>query len=223
MSLNLVKANCLRLLLVAWLLNFGVALSADLVETQAELDAILTDQARQEDFEGLSVAGGSSVVAPNPLNSMTASPSWGIVPGATYSSPTWLRLYASSLFGDDSNVLAGGNELHVEFAQPQRAIGFYNKNITGGGFDYNITISFYRGNLLLDSFDYVLPSTGEEFRGWEDAMGITSLTVQSSNSWAIIDNIQWGISVATVPEPVAIFPVLILGGWCIKRRKYRNT
>lgn len=108
-------------LLVACM-GFAVAVPAtpvhaDLVTSQAVLDGILGDQVQTEDFEGFSLHGGTFQDAPNPLNSSTAPAYMGIQPGVTYSSPRWLRFYATTLLGDDSIVLAGDYHIDVDFHQ----------------------------------------------------------------------------------------------------------
>lgn len=195
---------------------FRTPAQADLLTSQTDLDGILGDQVQIEDFEGFSLHGGTFQDAPNPLNSSTAPAYMGIQPGVTYSSPRWLRFYATTLLGDDSIVLAGDDHIDVEFHQTQLAVGLYTKNITGN-LDYQNTISFYRGDQLLGSVDYVLPSGGWTFYGWRDPLGVDRISVNSSNAWAIVDNIEWGIA---VPEPsMGVLLLMVLAGVSSVRRR----
>lgn len=195
---------CLIAILAASGLAGDVASTA-LLSSQDILDAILTDQVELEDFEGFSLVGGGSLGSPNPFSSSTADSHWKIASGVTYRSPTSLTFYASSLFADDSNVLSGGPTIEFEFDEPQRAIGFYKKNITCGGTDYHNTISFFRGPLLVGEVSYVLPPTEARFWGWKNAVGITSMQVASADYWGIIDNIQWGIPANLQPPDLALW------------------
>lgn len=106
------------------------------------------------------------------------------------------------------------------------AVGLYTKNITGN-LDYQNTISFYRSDQLLGSVDYVLPSGGWTFYGWRDPLGVDRISVNSSNAWAIVDTIEWGIA---VPEPsMGVLLLMVLAGVssralgggviCARRRK----
>ena len=196
---------------------FGSAARADLLTSQAVLDGILGDQVQIEDFEGFSLHGGTFQDAPNPLNASTAPAYMGIQPGVTYGSPRWLRFYATTLLGDDSIVLAGDYHIDVDFHQRQLAVGLYTKNITGN-LDYQNTISFYRDGQLLGSADYVLPSGAWTFYGWRDPLGVDRISVNSSNAWAIVDNIEWGIA---VPEPSMGMVLAIVAAWALNDRRRR--
>jgi hypothetical protein len=171
---------------------------AEVINSYQDLEAILGDELMREDFEGLSLHGGTSIVVPNPLNSSTAPPAWGILPGLTYSSPDELALYAGQLLGDDSNILAARgnaalNILSIRFDNPQLAVGFYLANITGN-LGYDETITFRRDGTALDTVSLTLPSSSELFMGRRFAAGITSIDVVS-DAWALADNITWGTSV----------------------------
>ena len=170
------------------------------ISTVGELESILGDQLLLEEFEGFSLAGGTSTSAPNPLDAST-QPAWGLLPGVTYSSQHDLRVYTGQLLGDDSNILAGvgssTNDVTATFDEPQFAVGFYLVNITGN-LAYTETITFLHGTTVLGEVDLVLPSASEQFLGWQDASGITSVRVTSS-AFAMFDNIMWGVPVDGPP------------------------
>ena len=170
------------------------------IPTVGELEAILDDQILLEEFESFSLAGGTSTPAPNPLDAST-QPQWGLLPGVTYSSQHNLGVYTGQLLGDDSNILAGvgssTNDVTASFDTAQLAIGFYLVNITGN-VAYNETITFLHGTTVLGSVQLVLPSASEQFLGWQDASGITSVRV-TSNYFAMIDNVMWGVPVIGPP------------------------
>ena len=209
------RSNLIGLGVLVCLWASAGSLVADLITNPAQLDAILGDQVQLEDFEGFSIAGGTYQSVPNPLNSNTAPGYMGILPGVTYHSPEWLRLYASSLLGDSSNVLAGGAQIDIVFDRPQLAVGMYIKNITGN-LDYNDTITFYRGSLALGSVADTVSSGGETFYGWQDPLGIDRVVVQS-DVWAIVDNVEFGV---VVPEPAAGWcGVVVAGLICARRRR----
>lgn len=65
-----------------------------------DLERILGDRGVFEDFEGVSLPGGTLANAPNPQDS-DAAPAWNLEPGVVYGSPDTLTLYASW-----TNVLA---------------------------------------------------------------------------------------------------------------------
>jgi hypothetical protein len=176
------------------------ALRAEVIDSYAALEVFLDDQLLMEDFEGISIHGGTSIVAPNPLTSSTA-PTWGILPGVVYSSPDELALYGGQLLGDDSNILTArgnalANTLNITFDNPQLAIGFYLVNITGN-FDYHETINFLSDAVVLESLSLTLPSASELFMGRRFAAGITAVQVVS-DAFALADNVTWGIAVPGV-------------------------
>ena len=184
----------------------GSAALAGEIPSYAQLESILGDQLLQEDFEGFSLAGGTSIPAPNPLDS-TTKPEWNLEPGVTYSSTYSLVVYAGQLLGDDSNILAGvggnPNDVTIEFVAPQLAVGLYLVNITGN-LDYQETVTFSRGSIEVGSLELTLPSASEHFVGWQDFLGITTIRV-TSDSFALVDNVTWGVGVngtpAALPAP----------------------
>lgn len=177
---------------------------AQRIDTRAQLDAILGDQQLLEDFEGFSLAGGTSLSAPNPLNALTQPAGWGILAGPTYSSPAWLRFYTTFMYGDDSNVLAGSNDLTITFDQPQAAVGLDIVSITGN-LTYHDVVTFFHGSTELGSIARDIPPGGELFVGWQNqSAGITSVHVvqTGSSGWSIVDNIAWGVDVSTCAADV---------------------
>lgn len=172
---------------------------AQQIDTRPQLDAILGDQLLLEDFEGFSLAGGTYVTAPNPLDAFTQPAGWGILAGPTYSSPAWLRFYTTLMYGDDSNVLAGSNDLLITFDEPQRAVGLDIVSITGN-LTYHDVVTFYHGATELGSITRDIPPGGELFVGWQNqSAGITSVHIvqTGSSGWSIVDNVEWGIGVQT--------------------------
>ncbi|MEP6811250.1 MAG: PEP-CTERM sorting domain-containing protein [Chthoniobacterales bacterium] len=173
-------------------LIFSSPARAQAIATRAQLDTILSDQMQLEDFEGVSLAGGSSLQAPNPLNSMT-QPNWGLLSGITYSSPGSLTLYSSS-----SNILQGTTSLTITFNQPQLAMGLSIIDQTGN-LTYHDVVSFYNGNSLLGSLPFDLAPASMAFAGWQaPGVGITRVVI-TSDQQAVIDDVEWGRAV--VPEP----------------------
>ncbi len=198
----------------------AAAAQAGPLNSFAELQAILGDQMVFEEFEGLSLPGGTSQDAPNPLNATTA-PTWNLQSGATYGASQTLTLYNSA-----TNVLAARqdsplNEWTMTFDQPQLATGFDLVNFTAN-LDYNETVTFFRGGVSLGGLSLTLLRGSRQFVGWQDPSGITSVSV-TSDAFAIVDDIAWGVS-AAVPEPS---PALLCGsallvlllGWRVTRTR----
>jgi len=175
------------------------------IATVAQIDAILGDQVTLEDFEGVSISGGGTVSAPNPLNASTQPPTWGILPGISYQAAGSLALHAGFLDGDSSNILQGGTLLTLTFDQPQRAAGFRVIDSTGN-IPYHDTITFFHNAQVLGTLEFDLPPATDTFAGWEDgALGVTSITIASIGTGfsglPTIDNVEWGI-VVTPPACV---------------------
>ncbi len=189
----------------------GVA-GAGPVTSAAQLESILGDRALLEDFEGVSIFGGGTLVCPNPLNSTTQPQGWGILPGVSYAATEGgnLAMHAGYLHGDSSNLLQGSTNIVVTFNQPQAAIGFDLVDGTGN-VPYHDTVVFYRGTTVLGTLQFDLTAPGDAFAGWQDAVGITSARVTSVgvgfSGLASIDNVEWGIGICTPqvqpPHPFA--------------------
>ncbi len=189
----------MRAAIVFVLMAASAAAQSGLIQNAAQLEATLGDKLQLEDFEGLSLAGGTSTPAPNPLNAGT-KPSWHLLSGVSYDSTHNLGMYTGQLLGDDSNILAGvgssTNDVTITFDAPQLAVGFYLVDITGN-LAYHETITFLRGATVVGTTSLVLPSASEHFIGWQDASGITSARV-TSDAFAMVDNVMWGVAVAPV-------------------------
>jgi hypothetical protein len=171
------------------------------VLTRPQLEIILDDQILLEDFEGVSVHGGTSLIAPNPLLAASA-PTWGLETGVSYFAPSPpLYLYGGYLHGDDSVLLQASGSIEITFGVPQRAVGFDLANGTG-----NLTmgedIAFYHRGSLIATVSVSIPPAGDAFVAWEHAAaGITSVTITGTtfvpgvNGPVKVDNVAWGAPV----------------------------
>ncbi|MCP3980289.1 MAG: hypothetical protein GY716_13375 [bacterium] len=167
----------------------GAAAQAGQVLSFAELEAVLTDQLIVEDFEGLSLHGGSTYPAPNPLHDGNVG--WGMEPGVTYAADDTLRYRNPS---DDIVLEATGpapNEMTLTFDEPQSAVGF---SLGAGG--QSATVVFYSDATVLASID-----TPAAFVGWHAFAGITSVSI-GADATITIDDLGWGAhEVGTIPLP----------------------
>ncbi|MCP3995542.1 MAG: hypothetical protein GY722_10815 [bacterium] len=161
------------------------------VASFSELESILTDQLIVEDFEGLSLHDGGSYPVPNPLD--PGNVSWGMEPGVTYASDEGLRLRNLQ---DDVRLEATGsapNEMTLTFAEPQSAVGF-----SLGSFGQPATVTFYSDAMVLSSID---TSGSNQFVGWHEFFGITSVTI-GANETIQINDVGWGAhETDTIPLP----------------------
>lgn len=180
--------------------------AAQQVLTRATLELLLADRIVSEDFEGVSVHGGSGVELPNPLNNDTVPAWWngGIQDGVTYSTDGTLRLFGGFSNGDDDNFFHSTSDLLIVFDQPQAAVGFYN---AGSSSQQNRTdtITFLNGTDAIASLE-VQFANGGGFIGWQHAAGITSVLIEfphTQNSIAVIDDLTWGFEIAPCPADIA--------------------
>lgn len=170
--------------------------AAQQVATWGDLTDLLGDTVQEENFEGLSVHGGTSVVVPNPFNSGTTPVNWGVQPGVSYSSPGVLSIYGGFSGGDDNNFFRSSDVLLIEFDQAQAAVGINNFSVPG------TTVTFSHGPDELGSVE----SDGSGFVGWQDALrGVTlvRVTPPGGSSLAVIDDVTWGFVVPPCPADVA--------------------
>ena len=180
--------------------------TAQQVTTRAALEVLLDDRIVCENFEGVSVHGGSGLDLPNPLNDETVPAWWngGIQDGVTYSTDGTLRLYGGFSLGDDDNFLHSTSDLLITFDQPQAVVGFYNagSSVQQSRID---TITFFNGTDEVGSLE-VQFVTGGGFIGWQHASGITAVLIDfpaGGNAIAVIDDLCWGFDVSPCPADIA--------------------
>lgn len=173
---------------------------ADVVATRAELDALLADTEEYlEDFEEVSVHGGTTLPLPNPFNNVTGAPLWsGLLPGVTYSSAGSMVMYGGFLWGDDSNILQGISDVLIEFDAPQVAVGFDLDGVANAS--YHQLITYYHGTTVIGTREFDMAPAATLFIGWQDPVGITSVHVETTATGftgrAEIDNVAWGLDAA---------------------------
>lgn len=186
--------KCTAVLTVAAISSLA---QADVIATRAELNALLAGTEEYlEDFEELSVHGGTSVSLPNPFNNITGAPTWsGLLPGVTYSSAGSMVMYGGFLYGDDSNILQGVSDVTITFEQAQVAVGFDLDGVANATYHQIITYYHNASVIGVRAFDQAPSAT--LFIGWQDALGITSVHVETSATGfagrAEIDNVAWGL------------------------------
>lgn len=179
---------------------------AQQIATEAQLAALLGDSQLIEDFEGVSLSGGTGVSAPNPLNAATAPPTWGLLSDPTYSSLGLLSLHTGFLHGDDSNLLEGTDGITVEFDAPQVAVGFDVVNPTGN-VTRTVTVEVFYEAVRLGSATINLSAASDAFFGWQAAtLGITRVEITSvasiTSGFIAADNFEWGLVASPCPADV---------------------
>ncbi len=191
---------------VAWGMAMAVVISvggtvsvhAEEVTSVTQLEGLVgEDRLLVEDFEGISVHGGTGVTVANPLNAETGGPQLGLEPGVTFSSVQSLRLYSTILNGDDSVMLQGaGGDMTIDFDAPQAAVGFYLDGVANA--QYGQVITFYHGTTVLETMAFTMEPRETRYLGWHSPqLGITSLHLQTTSSFpgfAEIDELAWGLA-----------------------------
>ena len=183
---------------------------AQQIGSRAQLEILLDDTIQEENFEGLSVHGGTGITAPNPLSSETTPFGWDIQPGVTYSTEGELRIYGGFSGGDDDNILQSSDDLWIMFDQPQAVVGF---NQSGNSIQ-TYTITFFDELSVVGSIDVLNPADSG-FVGWQAQGGITDILISFTSTQsqiAVFDDLAWGFDVAPCPADLAApFGVLDLG------------
>ena len=166
------------------------------IATRAELDALLSGSEEYlEDFEEVSLHAGTVLPLPNPFD-QSAWPE--LIGGVAYSSSLDLAMYAGFLHGDDSNVLSGHDDVTITFDEPQLAVGF---DVDGTGTAMALTITFRHHETIIDTWVREIGAFEEPFLGWQNANGITSVTIDAPGDAVVrIDNVGWGV---VVDQPCA--------------------
>ncbi|PCI06756.1 hypothetical protein COB72_11440 [bacterium] len=170
----------------------------------AELEAILTDQIQSENFEGISLQGGTSIDVPNPLNSVTILQlpwNWDIQAGVTYESPTRLEMHAGFSGGDENVYLRAYDGVEIRFDVGQVAFGL-NLMSFASGTAYTIEL-FDRNDVLIETI--IRPSdAGATFFGYQaPTVGISrAVFTHPTLNFMIIDNVSFGMDFIACPADV---------------------
>lgn len=174
------------------------AAHAQQLNSRAQLEAILDDQILLEDFETVSLHGGSLIEVPNPLNADTVDKApfgMDVLPGVTYESPTILYLYAGFISGEDDIYLRALDTLTITFDQPQIAMGL---DLPGTP---NTTVTIYtRDGSVLDQ----ITTTNALFFGYQaPAQGISSLTItHPTSTYIAANNVAYGADFIPCPADI---------------------
>jgi len=143
--------NTTLILSTLLLSTFTTLCSAQVLDSRAQLNAIIDGEMEIEDFEFISLHFGGTFQLENPLTFETA-PSWyGLVEEITYSTtPSGLSLEAVNFFGNETNILRSYNPIVIDFHVPQVAVGLtiYNHDVVNGG---TITVRYFDGDVELGS------------------------------------------------------------------------
>jgi len=169
------------------------------VGSLAELEVILDDQIVIENFEGISLHGGSSIDVPNPLNSVTILQlpwDFGLEEGVTYESPSHLTMYAGFNGGDENILLRSYDGVEIRFDVGQVAFG-----LNAGG--ANIIRVFGRDDDLIEELIQA-PDSWSGFFGYQaPAQGISRVEISNpSLDFITLDNVTFGMDFIACPADV---------------------
>lgn len=188
-------------ILVCAVLVFACSASAQEITSFSQLESILGDQILIENFEGISLQGGSSIDVPNPLNSVTILMlpwSWDIQEGVTYESQTQLTMHAGFNGGDENVFLRSYDGVEVRFDVGQVAFGM---NLLGfvSGDVYTIDV-YNRNDELIEQV--IQPSdTASGFFGFQaPTVGISRVEISHPDlPFISLDNVAFGMDFVACP------------------------
>jgi len=188
------------------------------LNSRADLNAYLAGGSSfTDDFEGYVVGQGDSILTGlTTLDSTSVDQGNGpnlVGPGASYSvgSPIlgdirWNGYFYYNL--STQTIGSDNNEIDINYTSPVQAMGIDLADLGGsGGFHQNYILTVYNGSNVVGTIMGTLNGATPIFNGWENAGGITEVTLVDTGStgeyWSpIIDNSQYGKAQA-VPEPSA--------------------
>lgn len=185
--------------LVCGIAVFSGSVYGQQVNSFVELELILDDQIVIENFEGISLQGGTSIDVPNPLNSVTILQlpwNFDIQEGVTYESPTRLEMHAGFNGGDENVYLRAYDGVEIRFDVGQVAFGFNS----GGA---NIINVYDRDDVLIEQIIQA-PDAWSGFFGYQSpTQGISRIVISNSNlDFLTIDNVAFGMDFIACPADV---------------------
>ncbi|MDF1809349.1 MAG: GC-type dockerin domain-anchored protein [Phycisphaerales bacterium] len=190
-------------IVIGAMMVLGGSVGAQPITSFTELELILDDQIIIEDFEGISLHGGSTLDVPNPLNSVTVDQlpwNWVIEDGVTYESATRLAVHAGFIGGEDDVYLRSYDGIEIRFDVGQVAFGL---DLIGFNTDNSYTIEVYdRADGLIESYEK--PSNTGYFTGYQaPTTGISRVVItHSSFDFLSINNMTFGADFVACPADI---------------------
>ncbi len=217
------RHRSIKLLVLAALAVPSLA-SAQQVTSRAQLNSILTSSVT-EGFDAFTIGNGNAVpLASNVLDNSTVSAFGGPVAAGIQFSGRGLQMNGPNWYGSASNqLLAVGSDLTITFLNSTRAFGLDANDFDQYPAAFTATI-FGQGNSILGMLSYAgIGAPAINFIGWQDAGGIDRV-VLSRNAYNVstnIDDIQFGSTVVSTPEPASMMLLAtgLLGVFGVARRK----
>jgi hypothetical protein len=218
-----VRHRSIKLLVLA-VLTVPTLASAQQVTSRVQLNSILTSWVT-EGFDAFTIGNGNAVqMNVNVLDNSSSSPYGGpVAPGVRFSG-RGLQMNGPNWYGSASNdLLAVGSDLTITFLNSVQAFGLDASDFDQYPAAFTATI-FGQGNSILGVLAYSGSSApASNFIGWQDAGGIDRvvLTRNSYNVSTNVDDIQFGSTVVSTPEPASMVLLAtgLLGVFGVARRK----
>lgn len=200
-----------RLSLAGFVFAAAMPSQAGVITTRAQLDALLGVGAQNENFEGFTIGDGAAVnLDTSTLDSTTIANGQGpglVIPGFRLTGSSQLQWNGANYFGQPSKDIlsnSGDGMMSLLFTIPTNAFGIDMLDFSG--FSDTATVTVYAPDditVLAVIGGINLQGANPFFFGYFDAGGIgKAVLTQTADGWSpIIDNLEFGQTGATVPEP----------------------
>jgi hypothetical protein len=204
----------LRLAPIVVALATVIPSQAGVINTRAELNALLGVGAQNENFEGFNIADGTAVnLDTNVLDSTTIANGQGpglVIPGFQVSGSVKLQWNGAGYFGQPSKDIlsnSGDSTISLAFTKPTNAFGIDMLDFAGFTDVASVTVYATDDTTILATISGInLVGANAVFFGYFDAGGIgKAVLTQATDGWSpIMDNLEFGVANTGTPEPASL-------------------
>jgi hypothetical protein len=207
------------------------AMAGGIVPDRSTLNSILGSSAMNDGFEGYNFGGKTDVAVTlwdnhdnniNGLNSttvvdsaLTATPEGPglVIPGFYISTTGSIQWNSDGYFGLSTQTISGSSPLTIGLTSLAMAFGVDLETYQGYPNTFDVTVYATDKMTVLYTTSLTVSSPSPVFFGYQDSAGIGSVLFSNATQRfaPVLDNLEFGNSFASVPEPSSMVLATIAG------------